>query len=190
MRSCTSTELLPPALECLSIYYVLVTARKGMHQPWSKQRSRVSEINKDIVNAQTWKQILEIAVAHSSEYDSVNTSTSLHRIAQKKPSEDEMEVSDFSSNKMGVGNSLRRAIQVHLKADKTLSPRMTLPLRECLECKIGFKQIYPKTGWLNLASEPHCYRGIKDRCIIRYSMYQAPKLSNSLIPLYCFHTKS
>lgn len=55
-------------------------------------RSRVGEINRDIVNASNWQQILDIAIEHSAIYDSVNTSTSLHRIAQKKPSEDEMEV--------------------------------------------------------------------------------------------------
>ena len=55
-------------------------------------RSRVGEINREIVAAQTWRQILDIAVEHSAIYDSVNTSTSLHRIAQKRPSEDDMEV--------------------------------------------------------------------------------------------------
>ncbi len=52
----------------------------------------MGEINRDIVAAQHWQQILEIAVEHSAIYDSVNTSTSLHRIASKKPSEDEMQV--------------------------------------------------------------------------------------------------
>ena len=61
-------------------------------QTKSKMRTRVGEINRDIVAAQHWQQILEIAVEHSSIYDSVNTSTSLHRIASKKPSEDDMQV--------------------------------------------------------------------------------------------------
>ena len=69
-----------------------VSGRRLPPSTKSKLRSRVGEINRDIVAAQHWQQILEIAMEHSSIYDSVNTSTSLHRIASKKPSEDDMQV--------------------------------------------------------------------------------------------------
>ena len=69
----------------------------------SRMRTRVGEINRDIVAAQHWQQILEIAVKHSQVYDSVNTSTSLHRIASKKPSEDDMQVSHLQKYTIKAG---------------------------------------------------------------------------------------
>jgi len=55
-------------------------------------RTRVGEINKQITSADSWQVILDIAMEHSTIYDSVNTSTSLHRIAKQRPSDDDMEV--------------------------------------------------------------------------------------------------
>ena len=62
-------------------------------KPWQKNmRTRVGEINKQITAAESWRVILDIAMEHSTIYDSVNTSTSLHRIAKQRPSENDMEV--------------------------------------------------------------------------------------------------
>lgn len=55
-------------------------------------RSRVAEVNRDITNATSYLQILDIAVEHSHIYDSVNTATSLHRIAKQRPTDADMEV--------------------------------------------------------------------------------------------------
>ena len=50
-------------------------------------RAKPAEVNKKITTATSYQQILDIAVEHSDTYDSVNTATSLHRIAKQRPSE-------------------------------------------------------------------------------------------------------
>lgn len=49
-------------------------------------------MNKEITTATSYQQILDIAVQHSAIYDSVNTATSLHRIAKQHPTEADMQV--------------------------------------------------------------------------------------------------